>query len=141
MKQILTLTIVISLVSLKAFATTTQCVGVYDENRGSKITLEAEGNSYRLVGTSVVGEGFNGTQNCVGNYTNQSRDKKYNVYSATTPSSIANKTECSVGYVKLMPSALSPSGGMLVLARTSGGDNHDSSGYSYRYYHCSTQNQ
>jgi len=108
---------------------TFSCHGVYD-NKGTKVELTLNGDNYSLKGTTTPGSGFNSTVDCRGTFTDSSRDKKYDLYSTE------NNTDCPVDYVKVMKDLESQGSGMLILARTSGGDEHDYSGYSYCYYHC-----
>jgi len=116
-------------VSFAAQARTLNCDGVYDENKGADVVLKLNKNSYSLYGTSVEGDGFGKKVNCSGQLTGTKN--QYNLFSSNT-----NERSCPVDYVKISSEPGKDGSVMLVLARRSGGDTHDSSGYSYRYYRC-----
>lgn len=133
--------VAISFLGFKASANNYNCVGVYDENKGAKLQLQVTSptGAYQLVGTSVPEDGFEATQKCTGAYVGLSRDKKYNQYGSNSASKLGEKTLCTADFVKILPALLTTGSGFLILGRYSGGDTHDNSGYSYRYYHCDIQ--
>lgn len=110
------------------YARSFDCKGVYDDNKGTSATLEMNGKTISVDGTAVAGDGFTADISCVGTKSDR-KDAKYNVYTT-------NERKCSVSYVKISNDLYESGSGFMVLARTSGGDTHDSSGYAYRWYHC-----
>jgi hypothetical protein len=115
--------------SFAAHAKTYTCTGVYDDNKGTEVVLKLTAKGYSVYGTAVAGEGFTAQVNCSGKFS-ETRGK-YDVYTTVRDAKV-----CPISYVKIMTDVSEKGSGMLALARSSGGDTHDSSGYAYRFYHC-----